>query len=99
MGFVATDDAHFAHGELDAFGGWTMVKAEENTPEALIAALKAGVMYASTGPDFVDIELGGDIVKVKSSPVSAVILQGAGVSTEGDFGEELTSAKLSLEKF
>jgi hypothetical protein len=38
---VATDDAHFS--EPDHFGGWVMVKAEENEPEALVAALKAGM--------------------------------------------------------
>ena len=37
---IATDDAHFS--EPDFFGGWVMVKAEVNEPEALLTALKAG---------------------------------------------------------
>ncbi len=98
LGFVATDDAHFAYGDLDAFGGWTMVKAEENSPEALLAALKAGAMYSSTGPDFIDIEMDDTHVHVKTSPVSAIILQGAGVSTQGAFGEGLTQASIEHEK-
>lgn len=94
MGFVATDDAHFVHGNLDAFGGWTMVKAEENTPEALLAALKAGANYATTGPDFLDIEVEAKEVRIKSSAVSAVILQGVGVSTVSEIGEGLTDVTL-----
>lgn len=94
MSFIATDDAHFAHGDLDAFGGWTMVKAAQNTPEALLAALKAGAMYASTGPDFMDIEIDEEFVHVRTSPVSAIILQGAGTRTVGEFGDGLTQAKL-----
>ncbi len=95
VSFIATDDAHFVHGDLDAFGGWTMVKAEENTPEALLAALKAGAMYASTGPDFVDIEVADDHVHVRCSPVSGIILQGQGVATVGEFGDGLTEASLA----
>jgi hypothetical protein len=36
--FCATDDAHFF--EPDHFGGWVMVKAVENIPDALLTALK-----------------------------------------------------------
>jgi len=99
LSFVATDDAHFRHGNLDAFGGWTMVKAEENSPEALLAALKAGAMYASTGPDFVDIELDARYVYVRSSPVNAIIVQGQGVGTEVSLGDGICEAKLPLSRF
>jgi hypothetical protein len=37
--------------EPDHFGGWVMVKAPENEPEALLAALKRGDFYSSQGPD------------------------------------------------
>ncbi len=94
MNFVATDDAHFAHGEQDAFGGWTMVKATQNTPEALLQALKDGAMYATTGPDFIDIEMDERYVYVRTSPVSAVILLGEGTRTAAEFGEGLTSVKI-----
>ena len=96
LGFIATDDAHFQHGPLDAFGGWTMVKAEENTPEALLRALKAGAMYASTGPDFFDVEIGGGEVSVRCSPSVAVILAGAGVATVVEHGAGLTDARLKI---
>ena len=45
LSFIATDDAHFRTGNLDAFGGWVMVKAEENTPELILDALKTGANY------------------------------------------------------
>ena len=45
---IATDDAHFRLD--DACGGWVMVKAEENDPRALLAALKAGSFYSSHRP-------------------------------------------------
>ncbi len=96
--FIATDDAHFAHGNLDAFGGWVMVKSEENTPEALLQALKDGAMYSTTGPDFIDLEIIGDEVHVRCSPVSAVILQGECASTVGEFGDTLTKASLKIGK-
>ncbi|NOX41856.1 MAG: CehA/McbA family metallohydrolase [Alphaproteobacteria bacterium] len=99
LSFVATDDAHFTHEEQDAFGGWTMVKAAENTPEALLAALKDGASYASTGPDFVDIEMTENEISIRCSAVSAITLQGAGVRTEAEFGQGLESATLSLAKF
>jgi hypothetical protein len=52
---IATDDAHFS--EPDHFGGWTMVKAETNTPEALLAALKAGAFYSTQGPELRDVRV------------------------------------------
>ena len=48
---IATDDAHFRDHDNDAFGGWVNVKAENLEPETLLAALKAGDFYASTGPE------------------------------------------------
>jgi len=98
VSFIATDDAHFRHGELDAFGGWTMVKAQENTPEALLAALKDGACYGSTGPELYDIEITSDKVEIKCSPVLSITLKGAGVATEAVFGEGVTEAQLPLER-
>ena len=58
LNLIATDDAHFS--EPDHFGGWVMVKALENTPEALLAALKAGDFYSSQGPELRGIDIGKD---------------------------------------
>ncbi|MEM6372304.1 MAG: CehA/McbA family metallohydrolase [Pseudomonadota bacterium] len=80
----ATDDAHFS--EPDHFGGWTMVKAEENTPDALLAALKAGHMYASTGPMIHDVQWGTRAAQVRCSPASCVIVQGSGSAARATHG-------------
>lgn len=98
VSFIATDDAHFAHGENDAFGGWVMVKAEANTPEALLKALKDGAMYSSTGPDFHDIEINGDQLVVKCSGVEGVLVLGQTASTVGAFGEDMTEASLDISR-
>ncbi|MEL6688888.1 MAG: PHP domain-containing protein [Pseudomonadota bacterium] len=76
LSLCATDDAHFRPG--DYFGGWQMVKAEENSPEALLAALKAGHSYASCGPVIEDVRWTKSVVDVRCSPAKAVIVQGYG---------------------
>ena len=93
----ATDDAHFT--EPDHFGGWTMVKAEENTPDALLEALKAGHSYASTGPQILHVEWQEGGVVVESSPCSSVIVQGRGCAAIARHGEGLTRLTLPLDRF
>ena len=44
-------DAHFHNGDLDAFGGYVLVKSESLEPESLLGALKAGEFYSTQGPD------------------------------------------------
>lgn len=90
----ATDDAHFT--EPDHFGGWTMVKAEENTPEALLAALKAGQMYGSTGPEIHNVTWSETSVTVQCSSAASIIVQGAGSATVAHHGESITKATLEL---
>ncbi len=63
----AADDAHFRVD--DGFGGWVMVKAESNEPEALLAALKAGHFYSSQGPRLDDFRVAGGEAHVECSPV------------------------------
>ena len=67
---VASDDAHFYAG--DACQSWTMVAADENTPEAIKAALRRGDFYATRGPEIRKIEFDGEIVKVDTSPARAI---------------------------
>lgn len=76
IGLIAVDDAHFAC--MDAFGGWLMVKAETNEPEALLAALKDGAFYATQGPLIHDIAWGEDEVEITCSPAASVMLLGRG---------------------
>lgn len=96
LNMIATDDAHF--NTPDHFGGWVMVKATQNTPEALLAALKAGEFYASTGPQIHDIRLTDDGIEVDCSTASTIIVQGNRPSMATLHGETMTSGKLSLER-
>ena len=93
---IATDDAHFS--EPDHFGGWVMVKATENTPEALLEALKRGDFYASQGPELRDVRLEGDRVVVESSAVVSVIAIGQGTGAKGVHGHSMTRAEVPLER-
>jgi predicted metal-dependent phosphoesterase TrpH len=76
IGLIAVDDAHFAC--MDAFGGWVMVKAEANEPEALLAALKAGRYYATQGPLIHDITWGAEEVEVTCTAAASVMVLGRG---------------------
>lgn len=92
----ATDDAHFS--EPDHFGGWVMVKAEENTPEALLAALKGGAFYSSTGPELRNITYDDDNVTVESTAVSTVIVQGQGSAAQAVHGASMTRTHIPFER-
>ncbi len=94
---IATDDAHFT--EPDHFGGWVMVKAEENQPEALLDALKAGAFYSSQGPELRGITLHSDRIEVHSSAVAAVIVQGHGSAAVAVHGASMTRTEVPLERF
>lgn len=84
INLIAADDAHFS--EPDHFGGWVMVKAEENTPEALLAAWKLGAFYSSQGPFIHDVEFSKKHITLHCSAVVAGFVSGhgsAGVATQG----------------
>lgn len=93
---IATDDAHF--NTPDHFGGWVMVKARQNTPAALLAALKAGEFYSSLGPQIHDIRVNEESVEVDCSSAATIIVMGKGTSMATLHGTSMTSAKLSLER-
>ncbi len=94
---VATDDAHF-HSK-DHFGGWVMVKARENTPEALLDALKAGHFYASSGPEIHDIRITGRALEIECSPAVTIAVQGNVTAASFERGEGLTAATIALDRF
>jgi hypothetical protein len=93
---IATDDAHFH--EPDHFGGWVMVKAEANEPEALLAALKAGQFYSSQGPEIRDIVVHDDHVEVECSAAATVIVQGAGTAAVNVHGASMTRAAVRTKR-
>ncbi len=95
VSLIATDDAHFS--EPDHFGGWVMVKAEANEPDALLAALKAGAYYSSQGPDLRSVRVVDGQVEVACSPAARVMLQGHGSAAAVVHGTAMTEATLSLD--
>lgn len=94
---IATDDAHFV--QDDACGGWVMVKAEENEPEALLDALKAGHFYASQGPQIHAAEISGGLLSFECSPVVSIAVVGRGCRTVHRHGRQLTRGDMPLERF
>lgn len=97
LSLIATDDAHFT--EPDHFGGWVMVKAEANTPEALLAALKAGAFYSTQGPELRNVRLTATAVEVECSAAVTVIVQGAGTAAVAVHGRSMTRASIALSRF
>jgi hypothetical protein len=97
----AADDAHFWGSQPDTFGAWTMVRAEELDPDALLAALKAGNNYSSQGPLIHDISLNGDRseIEIRTSPVSAMMLIGPRSRSIAKHGAGLTCHRFPLERF
>ncbi|MES2142934.1 MAG: CehA/McbA family metallohydrolase [Pseudomonadota bacterium] len=96
LSMIATDDAHFS--EPDHFGGWVMVKAGANEPEALLAALKRGDFYSSQGPELRDVRVEGDRVTVESSAVVSVIAMGQGTGAKAVHGQSMTRAEVPLAR-
>ncbi len=97
---LATDDSHFHLKHHDTCMGWSMVKAETNTPEALLAALKAGQYYSSEGPDFYNVEVvPGDTVKIECSPVDSLWVIGKGSKAVYQHGSNMRGAELSIKRW
>jgi len=93
---IATDDAHFKHGDHDAFGGFVEVKAESLDPEALLAALKAGQFYSSQGPRFIDVDFSPGELRVECSPVHAIALLTGTSRALSVVGSHITRATFDL---
>ena len=93
---IATDDAHFRHGDYDAFGGFVEVKAESLEPEALLEALKAGHFYSSQGPRIYDIAAGRGEISVACSPAHAIALVSGTSRALAKVGRHITSATFDL---
>ena len=97
MHMTATDDSHDI--PRDAFGGWVMVAARDLTSDAILAALKAGDFYASTGPDILSITRDGTVIEIETSPVQRIILAADKHHAEPVAGDGITRARFDLKKF
>jgi hypothetical protein len=95
----ATDDAHFHPRHADVMRGWVQVKSEALTHEAILAALKAGHYYSSTGPVLRDIEVdAGDKIIVRCSPVQHIFVTGRGSVARQIHGNNLIEGELDISR-
>ncbi len=70
---IATDDAHYA-GQDNGLG-WTMVRVAAPTRAAVLAALREGRFYSTTGPEIRAVRAHDGGVEVECSPAGAVALR------------------------
>lgn len=96
LNLCAVDDAHFHCN--DAFGGFVMVKAERNEPDALVAALKAGAYYSSQGPVIHDVRYTASHVEIDCSPAVSVMALGSGSRAVQQRGEGMMQVTLPLTR-
>jgi hypothetical protein len=73
----AADDAHFFH-PRDRFVGRVEVQAEEMGEEAIVAALKAGRYYSSTGVRIQSLAVENETLTIACDPCYAIVCSGDG---------------------
>ena len=79
---IATDDNHNGKWNgadenspyWDSCGGWVMIKADRLDYESIMASLKAGNFYASTGPEIKELYIEDNALHVKTSPAARIVL-------------------------
>ena len=94
---VATDDAHFTHGDQDAYGGWINVKSKSLDADEIIESLKAGNFYSSQGPQIHSVELTNSKLSINCSPVDSIIVVNGTSRTTAKFGKAITTGELNLK--
>ena len=95
---LAVDDCHdlYKHSR----GGWVMVKAQELSQAAIIAALRRGDFYASSGPTIEAITAESGRLIVRSSPVRVaklIMKNGGGQRIEFPRGSTFTDAEFMFD--
>jgi hypothetical protein len=95
----AADDAHFQPQDPPPCTAWVQVRARALEPALLLAALKAGDYYSSTGPTLHDIELTDGEVKITCSPASRILVTGGVPGKQVIAGDGLTEATLPTTTF
>ncbi len=97
LGGLAVDDGHWS--KKDHGLGWTMIRAEELSAEAVLEALRRGRYYASTGPEIREMKIVGEKLVVETSPVESIALVSApelGDRKHAPKGDSITSAEFAL---
>ncbi|MFA6714183.1 MAG: hypothetical protein WC082_02245 [Victivallales bacterium] len=106
FGGVAADDCHWRdyggdRSLCDFAKGWTWMKMEKLTVEALLNALRTGAYYASCGPEIKKFKIEDNQVKLRCSEVEKVNLMangfGQGYRIWAPENEGITEAEVSLD--
>ncbi|GAB3238644.1 CehA/McbA family metallohydrolase [Kineosporia babensis] len=95
----AADDAHFTPGDPPGCAAWVQVWAETLNPEELLAALKMGRYYSSTGPQLHRIETSDGTISIECSPASKIVVTGGAPGVQVREGTDLTSATFPTSRF
>ncbi len=101
---LAVDDVHWKYGAAGC--GFVMVRAEENTPDAILTALRNGAFYSSTGPILQDMAIvpGEDNVphlRVRCSPCQSIVFFAEGPKgyrATAQEGNTLDTASLPIKE-
>lgn len=81
----------------DSFGGWTVVKAKDRSPKAIIEAMKQGSFYTSTGPEIYDFYVEDDEVHVVCSPCERIFICGEFRCFQRKIGRHVTEFVTKLK--
>ncbi len=95
----AVDDAHLVPEHPVWNGGWIVVNAGAPTKKDIFNAIRAGNFFSSCGPDILSLELAGNELILKTSPVKFIRLVGPGANGKrtGSFdGPLLTDFRVSI---
>ncbi|MFF2778564.1 CehA/McbA family metallohydrolase [Streptomyces sp. NPDC058052] len=95
----AADDAHLQPQDPPGCAAWVHVRAESLAPDELLAALKAGHYYSSTGPELLDISLTSEHITVRCSPARQILITGGAPGAQVVQGADLTDCTLPLAMF
>jgi hypothetical protein len=95
----AADDAHLQPQDPPPRQAWVHVRAETLDPDALLTALKAGHFYSSTGPELYDVRIEGEVIVVRCSPATKILLTGGHPGAELAQGTDLTECALPWALF
>lgn len=99
LGAFAADDAHFQPQDPPGCAAWVQVRAPALEPGLLLAALKDGAYYSSTGPEIHDVSVHDGWVTVECSPAARVLVTGGQPGKQIVAGDGLTSATLPVDGF
>ena len=93
---IATDDAHW-YAETDTCRSYIWVQADENSPEALLSAMRAGRFYATQGPR-ISVKKEDRRLVVETTPASRITFfsDAVWVNNRSAVSENVTSCEYAI---